>query len=61
MVMDGMLLYNQKGKQASETVSNLVPFSNMKVTTLCLLSTNFLVQKLEKGEVIRVLGKIGPG
>ena len=44
MVMAGMHLYKNKlGKQALDTVSNQVPFSNMNVTTLFLLSTKLLV------------------
>ena len=43
MVMAGMHLYKQKGKKALDTVSNQVPFSNMNVTTLFLLSTKLLV------------------
>ena len=43
MVMAGMHLYKQKGKKALDTVSNQVPFSNMNLTTLFLLSTKLLV------------------
>ena len=43
MVMAGMHLYKEKGKTALDTMSNQVPFTNMNLTTLFLLSTKILV------------------